>query len=216
MSPPTSDAARRRFFVDQAVVFAVIIGLCTTWVLMSEYIQGMQDGWQKPWFILYVIHCGYSLNLIIYYGLYVRRTGDWCMRAHFGACCCRRRVVVTQPEPYPVTQRQLVRLSVVLSLLSAFVGYAWYLSLNHTLASANNAIYQSASAFVFVLSYFMLGEAMTAQKLAAVLLAIGGVTVVILAPASSTQNSPVVQTVGGYLWVVASTVGYAVYEVRSS
>lgn len=102
-----------------------------------------------------------------------------------------------------------------------------YLSLNHTLASVNNAIYQSAAAVVFLLSWVRgapcvrvrwaavtnlpfpapasslrrpfsagqawQGEPATMKKLVAVALAIGGVAIVILAPTSAEQNSPVQQ-----------------------
>ena len=30
--------------------------LVGTWIVVSECIQGLQDGWQKPWAIVYVIH----------------------------------------------------------------------------------------------------------------------------------------------------------------
>jgi len=155
-------ARRRSFILNQMLVFGIIFGLCLTWVLMSEFIQGMQEGWEKPWFILYVIHSGYAFNLLIYWALYGARTGDWMLRSQCSALvrCFRRGSEWREESPvgaYLVPTKQLIILSLVLALLSAFVGYSWYISLNHTLASANNAIYQSAAAVVFLLSWVRKG-----------------------------------------------------------
>lgn len=123
---------RRARLANQVLIFSIIFGLCLTWVLMSEFIQGMQEGWQKPWFILYVIHSGYSLNLVIYWVLYSLRTRDWLMRAHCAGLmrsCSRARAgnvgSSLHAQPFRVPTRQLVYLSIFLALLAAFVGYAW-------------------------------------------------------------------------------------------
>ena len=136
MTPSIADTGHRRVVLfNQLIIFSIIFGLCSTWVLMSEFIQGMQEGWQKPWFILYVIHCGYALNLIIYWVLYGLRTRDWLLRGQFAAILryfdCRHargtplHISSVVGQPFQVPMRQIVGLSVVLSLLSAFVGYSW-------------------------------------------------------------------------------------------
>lgn len=127
-SAPPDANTRRALFANQILIFCIIFGLCATWVMMSEFIQGMQEGWQKPWFILYVIHSGYAFNLVIYWVLYSLRTRDWFMRAHFATLarfCSRTRVGVPPVQPFRVPTRQIVYLSIFLALLAAFVGYAW-------------------------------------------------------------------------------------------
>jgi drug/metabolite transporter (DMT)-like permease len=115
-----------------------------------------------------------------------------------------------------VSLRQLTIVAVLLSSLGAFNGFSWYLSLPKTLAAANNAIYQSASAFVFVFSTFLLGERATPQKGLAVLFSVVGVVVVSLAPTGVSTDPNIEPSVVGYLWVLASTVGYGLFEVLYS
>lgn len=203
-----------------------IATMCGSWVAMSELIQGLQDGWEKPWAVTWVIHSGYALCLIPWALLRWKRTGVLC-----SASCGRRggnksglprdeAMGVSMQAPLegtakvmPVPYRQMLILSGLLQILSAFNGYTWYLSLNNTLASANNAIYQSAAALVFVISYFYMGEAVTLPKIIAVLVSIAGVVLISFAPSASSGDSDVHQTAGGYAWCLASTLGYAVYEV---
>jgi drug/metabolite transporter (DMT)-like permease len=115
-----------------------------------------------------------------------------------------------------VSLRQLTIVAVLLSSLGAFNGFSWYLSLPKTLAAANNAIYQSASAFVFVFSIFLLGERATAQKGLAVVFSVIGVVVVSLAPNGVSTDPNIEPSFVGYLWVLASTVGYGLFEVLYS
>jgi drug/metabolite transporter (DMT)-like permease len=54
----------------------------------------------------------------------------------------------------------------------------WYISLEQTSISANTAIYNSNSIFVFVFSIFLLKERVTALKIVAVTVCLGGVVVI--------------------------------------
>jgi drug/metabolite transporter (DMT)-like permease len=184
-----------------AVAVAICIGLIVSaWVAMSLLLQGLQDGWQKPWFILYTIHSGYAINLI-----------------PFAALHAHRRAAAPPGVAPPVPLRTLARYAGALQLLAAFVGYSWYLSLPSTLASANNAIYQSSALVVYLLSIPLLGEAVTAPKLAATAVSIVGVCLVSFAGSESSSSSdgsaPVHQSAAGYAWVLVSVVCYALYEI---
>lgn len=191
-----------------AVVTVVL--LCVTWVLMGEFIQGLQDGWRKPWFVTYVVHSGFAITLLPWFVLRARRTRRWPACADI---CARRAPAADADAVLPVSMRQLTLLGTFLSVLSAAAGFTWYLSLPETLVSANNAIYQSAAAAVFVLSVVVLGEAVTVAKLAALVTCVGGVVVVSFAPAATTTSGNIHETVAGYMWVLASVAVYAVYQV---
>ncbi|MCZ6992462.1 hypothetical protein OH407_24335, partial [Salmonella enterica] len=81
----------------------------------------------------------------------------------------------------------------LLQALSALNGFTWYLSLPHTLVAANNAIYQSASSVVFLLSIPVLGERVRWHKVTAVIVCITGVALVSFAPASASAAASSVQ-----------------------
>ena len=162
---------------------------------MSELIQGLQVGWEKPFFILYVIHSGYAINLI-----------PWAAFA-----VLRRKSHSTMNKYYPM--RSLIGFAFLLQLLAAWVGYTWYCSLPSTLASANNAVYQSSSLIVYILSVPLLGEAVTAPKVLATAFAICGVCLVSFSTDDSNNGQ---QSVGGYTWLMLSVFSYALYEIGYS
>lgn len=176
-------------------------GMVALWVLMAELIQGMlDDSWSKPWFATYVIHGGFGLMIVPWAFLYWRRrTGGGPFAAASYA-------------DFSVPIRQLLLLSFAIQLLSAFNGFSWYLSLPSTLVALNNTIYQASSAFVFVISVLAIGERVTARKVVAVVVCMAGVVVISFFSGSG-SSGPVKQTFMGYVWVVASTAGYSLYEV---
>ena len=180
----------------------IVLGLVASWVAMSELIQNLQAGWSKPWFILYTIHGGYALNLLPAAVLSRMRTGRW------GGPC-----TAATASPYPVSLRQLVCVAFALQLLAAFVAGAWYISLPLTLVSANNAIYQSSSAFVFLFAVMWHDEAFSWRKLAAVAVSVGGVVLICVQPVAGASAQQTADSAAGYAWVVASTIAYSAYEV---
>lgn len=101
--------------------------------------------------------------------------------------------------------------ALLISTIVFFGAYTWYLSLHITIPSANNAIYQSASAFVFLFSVFFTKESVTALKILAVGFSVGGVVLVTVFHDKGTNkvdDSPI-----GYVLVIISTCTYALYEV---
>jgi drug/metabolite transporter (DMT)-like permease len=69
------------------------------------------------------------------------------------------------------------------------------------------SIYQSSSAFVFILSVVMLRESVTATKVIAVVICLAGVITICFAPSTGSASS-VHETAAGYFWVIASTAAY--------
>jgi drug/metabolite transporter (DMT)-like permease len=113
---------------------------------------------------------------------------------------------------YGVPLRQFVSLALLFAFLCGAIAWSWYLSLPRTTVELNNTVYQSSAAFVYVLSIFMLGEPFSAQKTAAVLVSVGGVAACSFGGGSSSSAASHPEPVG-YMFVVISTLCFAVYEV---
>lgn len=103
-------------------------------------------------------------------------------------------------------------MAAVQSLVVACVAYFWYISLPRTSIPANNAIYQSSAATVYVLSAVFLGERLTIQKTLAVAISIAGVVLVSVGGSSSDSSESKPEALG-YVFVVLSVLLYSVYEV---
>lgn len=200
------------------LALVVIAGLVSTWVLMGELIQGLQTNWEKPWFITWCIRGpGYAATLVPYALLRWHRSKSASVAPpepapRRGWRCCAW--FLPSGKEYGVTLRRLLTVVGTLQVLGALGSMTWYYSLNGTSVAANNAIYMSSSAFVFVLSVLLIGEVFTLRKAFAVAACIAGVIVVSFAPAASgSSGGPVKETVAGYVFVIISTVLYAVYQV---
>jgi drug/metabolite transporter (DMT)-like permease len=163
----------------------------TSWVVMGEVIQGLLTGWPRPWLVTYCIKSGFALALLPYLAL--RRA---------------RLAAPGPPAPLPAPERTLLLAAAALSPISTACTIAWYISLPGTSFAGNAAVYQSATAFALLLSFLLLGEAVTLRKLACVAGALGGVALVAVGGAASGGRD----TVAGYAWVIASTALYALYE----
>lgn len=197
--------------LNSVMLTFVMVGIVGTWVSMAELIQGLQDGWSKPFFITYVIHSGYALNLI-FYGLikryrHARTKASVAAVAAAGGASSRNCKLPTA----------FAKAAFLLQLLAAGVAITWYISLPLTTVAGNNAVYQSSSAFVFLLSLVFLPaeRSRLPLKVLATTLSLAGVMLVTFAPEEegSGSSSSGGGTVPGYLWVLLSTVSYAGYEV---
>lgn len=122
-----------------------------------------------------------------------------------------KRYVASELDWQPRASRVAV-LVLLLTFMTAGLAYFWYRSLPLTAVAANNSIYQSASVFVFIFSVILIKEKVTLQKIAAVVVSVAGVACISTAPSNS-HSSDVHPEPIGYLWVVISTIMYALYEV---
>lgn len=210
----------KAFFARNGPAILTVTLMVGSWVLLTELVQGLQEGFKKPWFITFTIRASFSSLLIPFAGLRWWRTGEICCcgattRARIAAR--RRAVAAGQVEPSKVVSRtQMTIVAALLAPLGGFSGYAWYLSLPNTIAALNNSIYQSASAVVFLFSVLLVGEAVTAQKLLAVAVSVAGVITVSMAPSQKSEDPGIVPTFGGYMWVIVSVATYALYQVLYS
>ena len=176
----------------QLVAVAPLTLFILSWVLLGELIQGLLSSeWSKPWFLTYCIKSGFAISLIPYYIL--------------------RRLRLSRPVAVnlPVKERTLIFSAAALSPISTVCTITWYISLSGTSFAGNSAVYQSATAFSLVLSYFLLREAITLRKAVCVVGAAIGVCMVIMGGSNSGGRN----TVEGYAWVLLSTILYALYEV---
>lgn len=132
--------------------------------------------------------------------------------------------------PQPFTWKDWILRVAFLSTVSFLFEWTWYLSLRRTSASINVTIYDTSSAFVYILSLIMLNEVFSFTKAFAVLLCvIGAIIVAILGDGtpskhysvSSSYSSFVTEseTVGdwlGYLELMISVFLYSLYTVLYS
>eukprot|EP00301_Raphidiophrys_heterophryoidea_P024890 c8213_g2_i2.p1 GENE.c8213_g2_i2~~c8213_g2_i2.p1 ORF type:complete len:216 (+),score=41.33 c8213_g2_i2:155-802(+) len=159
--------------------------LCVTvavacWVAMAELLQGLEDSYDKPWTLSFVIHSFYVLLFPLWLlGTRMRRRSQEAI----GLLSTRDHQATL------ISLNDLDLLAKIKSYIPAATGlgvvytvgsYLWYISLKHTVASANNAIFQSSCAFIYLLSIPLLGEPFSWQKCAAIVVSLGGVVVVTL------------------------------------
>eukprot|EP00937_MAST-01D_sp_MAST-1D-sp2_P004997 g4997.t1 len=87
--------------------------------------------------------------------------------------------------PPPLTLRALLLRAAALSLIYTLGDWTWYIGLPHTSVAAGTCIFNSSCVFVYGFSVLFLGEKVSAERVAAVALAIGGVLMLALAPSSN-------------------------------
>jgi drug/metabolite transporter (DMT)-like permease len=207
-----------------AVVAVALCGMCASWVAMSELLTNLFDEWDKPFFATFVVHVGYAIMFPVGVLLALRRVRAGEAKFVSGElfCCGERsgrwaygndgKALKGPPPLYASPVSTLLLLACGFSFLMAALAYCWYLSLPLTSIPANNAIYQSSSAMVYLFSAVFLREEVSLQKSVAVLVSIGGIVLVSFGGSSSDSTDSHPSAVG-YLLVVASVVGYALYEV---
>ncbi|RKO83657.1 hypothetical protein BDK51DRAFT_24805, partial [Blyttiomyces helicus] len=104
-----------------------------------------------------------------------------------------------------------------LSLLFNAGAYCWYLSVSRIPMGDLTAIYNSSCFFTYIFSVLVLREALSAKKLLAVLMSVGGIAVISLLSHPNdvdplTDSSPA-STLFGYFSALLSALWVASYEV---
>jgi len=123
-------------------------------------------------------------------------------------CFKKKTVVDFQPQ---ITKKILISAVWFTALLST-CSYIWYVSLDLTSISANTAIYNSNSIFVFIFSIFLLKEKVTALKIVAVIVCIGGVVLITIYGSDQDENGYKTTTYG-FIMCAVSAAGYALTDV---
>lgn len=158
---------------------------------MALLLHKLEVDYPKPTFTAFCIRASYLLCLI-----------PWAIIR------CARGKSIRQPA----LRGQLF--SIGLSVASLFVMVTWVYSLQMTLVSLNNAVYQSQSSFVYIFSVMFLKLKVTLRQIIAVVLCVTGVCLISIF-GSQPSDSPKHQSCQacGYLLCLASVIAYALYEV---
>eukprot|EP00941_MAST-03F_sp_MAST-3F-sp1_P005725 g5725.t1 len=173
-----------------ASIFA-LVGVLASWETMGEVVQNVQEGYERPFFIAYLLHSTYLVFLpVIPLRMYFSRVKGFL--------------------PWSVSMRDLI-FATVLNIFLVTSDFIWYLSLRKTYVSLNNAIYQSIGVMVYILSILLLGEKPTLKKNMAILFTTAGIVTV--AMTSSDDGSGVKSEPIGYALVVLSVLLFSLYEV---
>lgn len=184
--------------MSAAAAVAALMGMVASWVLLSETVQGLTTDFPHYFFLVFAIRGSFAAMLLLWLPMAVVR---W------------RRQTGAPLLPGPVPAAQLILVGLALSMVGVGVSWTWYLSLNHTAAAVNAAIFQSSAAAVFALSVPLLGERATITKVAALSTCLVGVAVVASAPAPPSADGEVTPSPVGYVWVCVATLLYALFQV---
>ena len=215
-SRPTKYAWVHKIQWKLIFAFLCIIGDVASWIIRAEFVQGVEETYNKPIFISYIVHSSYLVFFLIWLVLrYI--PGNWRYQ--------KKKVIYTW--------KYYLLISCIFTVLVFCFNYSWYLSLPRTEVAANTAIYEAATAFVFILSVPILGERVTLIKVLSLTVSISGVCLVSIFPSVAATNNTVIignlsnisngsahpiptasdPTALGYCLVIVSTVIYSLYEV---
>ena len=198
--------------------FMCIVGDVTSWIIRAEFVQGVEDTYNKPIFISYVVHSSYLVFFCIW--LVLRYLpGRWKYQ--------KKKIIYTW--------KYYLLISCIFTVIVFCFNYSWYLSLPLTEVAANTAIYEAATAFVFILSVPILGERVTLIKVISLVISIMGVCLISMFPSVATNSTVILANITnlsnisnssahpiptaanptalGYGLVILSTVLYSLYEV---
>ena len=197
------------------LAFICIIGDIASWIIRAEFVQGVEDTYNKPIFISYVVHSSYLVFFLIWIALRYF-PGQWGY----------------QKKKPVYSWKYYLLISCILTVIVFCFNYSWYLSLPRTEVSANTAIYETATAFVFILSVPILGERVTLIKVLSLVISIIGVCLISIFPSVATNSTVIIANITnnsnnsshltpteanpsalGYCLVIASTLLYSLYEV---
>lgn len=154
----------------------------------------------KTYFILYLLHSGY----IIYIPL-------WAVLQLVLRMLVKHTEFVGTAWLPPNIGRKFLH-ATVLNFFLCVSDFLWYQSLACTVVAANNAIYQSAAVFVFVMSFLLIDEKVRLHKVAALMIASVGIVLVTLFTKNE-EGSKIYSAPIGYVLVLISVIVFAFYEV---
>ena len=199
------------------LAFLCILGDIACWITRAETIQEVEESYDKPMFVSYIVHFSYLVFIIIWIVFYYI-LGNWKFKKF---------------KEGSFSWKYSIFISFVFTLIIFCYNYTWYLSLPRTEVAANTAIYESAPAFVFIFSIPILGESVNLSKVFSLLISLVGVTLITVFQTNqpSTNNTTLINVTTnisnstspsvsenspsplGYILVIVSTILYSLYEV---
>ena len=182
--------------------YVCLVLLICSWVGQSEvaqYIQTTLD-YDKPYTVTWINH---SVMGLILPGLWFRHPDLW------------TSVVREVGVPF----YQVVLMCAALAVAYTLGDYLWYLALPLTSVAEATALFNSQSVFAYFFSVLVLGEAVLASKVLAVVTSIGGIVLITLSGSGSGGDGSgeaahsAGSRLGGDLLSAGAACIYAIYEV---
>ncbi|BFZ58137.1 hypothetical protein PYCC9005_005196 [Savitreella phatthalungensis] len=208
-----ADAARH---ARRALVWSIGLALPVSLVcftIQTELAQYIQRDlhYEKPFFMLYVTHSSWWLNGVgmwCYLRLTNRRTTPATLLKRTLADIRETATEIASPRPPPA---HMILVTAALGLCLTIAAATWYLAVNLTTASDVSAIYNASAFFAYAFAVPLLGEALRWDKVAAVLVAIGGVGVI--AYGDRVDDEATTSRALGNIVISVGAVLYGLYEV---
>eukprot|EP01059_Diplonema_ambulator_P014359 TRINITY_DN25246_c0_g1_i1.p1 TRINITY_DN25246_c0_g1~~TRINITY_DN25246_c0_g1_i1.p1 ORF type:complete len:392 (+),score=76.28 TRINITY_DN25246_c0_g1_i1:26-1177(+) len=200
-----SDGSEVSDKIKWGYVLLCIILMNGTNLFMSEAMQGMENEYNNTMFLTGVVAMSYAYNIIIWLGWAFLRKKQW-------ASCIVTQDAAEHRAEGAFDWWYLFKIGFPISIISKSCRDFWYYSLHQTNAAANNSIYQSSTAWVYVFSLLLLKEKFDLVKFSSLIVGVVGCVIVTLAESSSSESG-VDQNFVGYLDLSASVLTYALFQV---
>eukprot|EP01065_Artemidia_motanka_P018754 TRINITY_DN2210_c0_g1_i1.p1 TRINITY_DN2210_c0_g1~~TRINITY_DN2210_c0_g1_i1.p1 ORF type:complete len:416 (+),score=128.84 TRINITY_DN2210_c0_g1_i1:84-1250(+) len=176
-----------------AVAITCVVVMNGTWLFMAEALQNIGSKWDHYYMEAYVVQSSYSYCLVVW--------GVWTLLKR-----------PEQPTEHREPVSRMLKVAAGGCALAIGARWAWYVSLAHTNAAANSAIYQTSSLVAYVLSIPTLGAEIHAVKIFSLLLCIGAVALIAVYTEKSKEDG-VQQTTAGYCWLCLSVLLYSLHLI---
>ncbi|KAI9320224.1 hypothetical protein BX666DRAFT_1920657 [Dichotomocladium elegans] len=206
----------------RSLMAGMMLAICIlSFVLQTELAQYVQQttNYQKPYFLLYIGHCGYiwmaPIQLIA--ECIARRSVPHKNVLHliYITTADLKDEVIRAALELETRARQWVLRILTISVLLTLPAYLWYVSVNLTSMSNLTAIYNTGCFFAYLFSILMLGDHLVVSKIVAVLLCILGVAVMAFWESTGNEGGQESDD-GGVLGILVAAAGacaYGFYEV---
>lgn len=177
--------------------FILVLILVVTWVMMAECLQGNDYIESHEAFMRYVVVSSYSITVLV---------------ALIMEHCCgqKSKTIKLKRTLFVRTLFWTCSTGLVFMWLQ---GYVWYISLQETMVSLNNSLYQVQSVFVYLLSVCFLGELITIRKAFAIGIALSGVFLISFGSSDASGSAKEDNTIQGVILCLLSSFLFAIYEV---
>ena len=184
----------------------LLVLVAVIWVGASHLIKAIfaDLGFDRPFFLTYFNTCGFVLWLL----------GGWCNADWRGKLPEEVGGGGGSIHSEDAVCRQYLSHALMFAPLWMGANYTFHLSLTRASVASNSILSNTSSLWTMILSVLFFGETATANKMAAVVLTIGGATMVALADSEGAEESAAAAAAqSGNLLALLSAVCYAVYTV---
>ncbi|EGG24939.1 hypothetical protein DFA_03184 [Cavenderia fasciculata] len=191
-------------------IVLLITTVNTTSSELSQYI--LVNDYYKPFLMIYYnmiwLILALPIELAVFYGKHIKNNSNEPLIQSL-----HREFLIDNK----VTLKTVAWVTFLMSILYTGLNYIWILGLPLTEVSTSNALFQSATIYVFFLSIWILKEKPTILKSVSVIFFIAGVVGILLADrASSVGAYEFPDAVKGDIMMVAAAALYGVWQVLTA